>query len=432
MGKGPYSIGIVGCGVAGPAAAALLARDQGGGAGHRVTIFERAAPLRPVGAGLLLQPTGMHVLDKLGVLGPILQCGERVDRLTGITRSGRGVLDLAYADLEPGLFGLGISRGTLFETMLGAVRASGAQVREGVEIVRLVHDTHGRPALVDVGGATHGPFDLVLLCGGARSRLGSLLSKARPYPWGAVWALVPDPDRTFAGVLSQVYDSTTRMIGFLPTGEAEVNGYRGPTVSMFWSVRTGEIDALRAGGEAFAAWKREAAAMAARICGEHLVEAVDSPEMLTPAVYFDTKAAARLPSGVAMLGDAAHAMSPQLGQGANLALWDALVLAEELERGSDEGTAGIDAAVARYSARRRRHVNFYRRMSWLLTPIFQSDRRWISPLRDRLYGRMGKVPWVRRQMALSLAGVKTGALTRMALPERGGGGAGRPEPSICA
>ena len=59
-------IGIVGAGTAGLAAAALLAR-----AGHAVEVLERAPDPGPVGAGLLLQPTGMAVLERLGVLDEV-------------------------------------------------------------------------------------------------------------------------------------------------------------------------------------------------------------------------------------------------------------------------------------------------------------------------------------------------------------------------
>ena len=56
------AVGVVGCGVAGQAASILLAD-----AGHEVTIFERFAEPRPIGAGLLLQPTGLAVLRALGL-----------------------------------------------------------------------------------------------------------------------------------------------------------------------------------------------------------------------------------------------------------------------------------------------------------------------------------------------------------------------------
>ncbi len=126
----PLRIAVVGCGTAGPAVATLLARR-----GHSVDIYERARPLRPVGAGLLLQPTGMSVLHAMGLLPRALQLGHRITRLRGDTSSGRPVLRLSYHDLAPGLFGLGIHRGALFSLLLDAARAQpGVTVHEGIDV----------------------------------------------------------------------------------------------------------------------------------------------------------------------------------------------------------------------------------------------------------------------------------------------------------
>ena len=72
------------------------------------------------------------------------------------------------------------------------------------------------------------------------------------------------------------------------------------------------------------------------------------------------------------LGDAAHATSPQLGQGANLAMIDAVTFADCV-------AAAPDAA---YSAARRRHLNYYQFMTRALTPFFQSDSRLLAVVRD--------------------------------------------------
>ena len=77
-------IAIVGYGSAGQASAVLLERD-----GHEVTVFERVTKPGPVGAGFLLQPSGLQVLWRMGLLEPVLRHGARVDRLFGDTPCGR-------------------------------------------------------------------------------------------------------------------------------------------------------------------------------------------------------------------------------------------------------------------------------------------------------------------------------------------------------
>ena len=105
-------IGIIGCGIAGQAAAIALARD-----GHDVTVFERFAEARPVGAGLLLQPSGQLVLERLGLLDAANKWGAPVDRLHGRTSRDRTIMDLRYAKLGKDVHGLGIHRAALFKVL---------------------------------------------------------------------------------------------------------------------------------------------------------------------------------------------------------------------------------------------------------------------------------------------------------------------------
>jgi FAD-dependent urate hydroxylase len=144
--KKPLRIGIVGYGTGGQAAALLLARD-----GHRVEVFEQAPQLGPVGAGFLLQPTGLAVLWQLGLLDETLRHGARVGRLFGETREGRAVMDMRYRDLDRRLFGLGMQRGALF-ALLDTAWQEARNVHCGRRIVGIdaeagvLHDEHGRGA----------------------------------------------------------------------------------------------------------------------------------------------------------------------------------------------------------------------------------------------------------------------------------------------
>ena len=65
---GPLDIAVIGCGTAGGAAALFLAR-----AGYRVSVFEAVKDSGPVGAGIMVQPIGMRVLARLGLLERILE-----------------------------------------------------------------------------------------------------------------------------------------------------------------------------------------------------------------------------------------------------------------------------------------------------------------------------------------------------------------------
>ncbi|MFT5609232.1 MAG: 2-polyprenyl-6-methoxyphenol hydroxylase-like FAD-dependent oxidoreductase [Parvicella sp.] len=73
-----WNIAIVGSGIAGLSSAAFLKQ-----AGHEVHVFESFEKPAPVGAGLLIQPTGLSVLTKHGLSEKVIQGGQRINRLLG-------------------------------------------------------------------------------------------------------------------------------------------------------------------------------------------------------------------------------------------------------------------------------------------------------------------------------------------------------------
>jgi len=394
-----HTIAVIGAGTAGMAAALFLSR-----AGHRVTLFERVAAPGPVGAGLLLQPTGLYVLEQLGLAARIHACGARVDRLLGATACGRNIMDLRYADLASGWHGLGIHRGALSDTLWSAVQAAGIAQRLGTAADLIEQgDDHVR---IRQHSATAGErFDLAVLADGTFSQLRSQVAiphEIKVYPWGAWWTILRDPDLQFQGALRQRYRRAAQMLGVMPVGQlpAPAND-RTPHVTLFWSVRRKDEAAMRARG--LPAWKDEVLALAPEVAP--LTAQVDAFDQLIFATYADVRMAPWHQGRVVVIGDAAHATSPQLGQGANLALIDALVLARCLAAQPE-----VVPALAAYTTARRAHLNYYQSASSVLTPVFQSDARLLPLLRDLFMPLACHVPGMRGRMLSTLTGSRAGWL----------------------
>jgi len=380
-------IGIIGCGVAGQAAAIALARN-----GHDVSVFERFAEAKPMGAGLLLQPSGLAALERLGLRRHVERWGAPVERLHGRTVKGRNVLDLHYM----GEHGLGVHRAVLFTVLHDALAASGARLILDFEISKIANSDS--PVLIAANDRREGPFDLVINAAGAHDRLRHTLGvRARDplYPWGALWATCTDRQGTFSRALRQVYRHCSIMIGILPIGR--LPGADTDHVAFFWSLPLSQYEAHKQRG--IDALRQDVTALwpdAGPIVGQ-----IARFEDLSLATYRDVNLRPCRFGRVLTIGDAAHGTSPQLGQGANLALIDAVTLAHCLKNVCD-----VDGALYAYGRLRRRHVAYYRAASRWLTPVFQSNSRLIALARDTFMGPSRYLPGVNHLMRTTLAGVR--------------------------
>jgi 2-polyprenyl-6-methoxyphenol hydroxylase-like FAD-dependent oxidoreductase len=370
-------IGIVGAGTAGLASAIALAR-----AGHAVTVFEKHLSLRPLGAGLLIQPQGIAALDALGV-GPAFHAASvPVTRLLGTCHRNWTLVDIPYDACEA----RGVSRAALSQVLLDAALALGVRIRYGAAVDRITVEGE-RATLHGIDAAS---FDLVAIADGAASTLpaqAGLAVASTVYQWGALWAMFDVADWDGQALLEQRYRGTRQMFGLMPT--ARVDGKL--RLSMFWSLPCAGYAAWQAGS--IEAWKDELRALWPQ--AESVIGQIVRHDQFTLATYHHARARRLAGGPVCVIGDAAHAMSPQLGLGSTLAVQDALALAHAVDR------HGPIAGAAAYSGERLCAVRNYQMLSRALTPCFQADSAGLW--RDLIFALGLKLPGVQRLMYRSIA-----------------------------
>lgn len=384
---------MAGAGPTGLAMALMLARQ-----GRRVVVHERFEQAHPVGAGFMLQPTGLHVLDRLGLTDQMAALGQPLHHVFGReARRGRVVLDVHFDHLKTPRHALGVHRAAIFHVLYQACLKAGVTVETGREVVGA---SEGR--LLFQGGGQSAAFDLVVDATGARSAIARDLgarqigSKRRDLAWGALWGTVPWPGAPFdAGALEQVYRGASRMIGVLPCG-ARPDAPAVPLATFFWSLKTEAYEVWRAKG--LEAWKAEVLSLWPEV--EPVLAAITDPDDLTLARYGHHTLTRPVADRLAVVGDAAHSTSPQLGQGVNMGLLDAMALSDALEVHGDLGEA-LNA----YAAARRWHVRLYQALSMGFTPFYQADGGLLPWVRDHLLGKAARLPLAPRLLAATVSGV---------------------------
>lgn len=371
------SVGIAGAGNAGLAAAIAFARQ-----GHDVHVFEKHLQLTAMGAGLLIQPQGIRALEALGMGRALEGIGAPIDRLIGLSHRGWRLLDIDYAETP----GRAVTRHALSSMLYDAALQAGATFHFGCAIAQLQADGPRARVAHTHGGST---FDLFVIADGAASALREPAGLAGPsstYRWGTLW-FQGWVDGWNPRVLQQRFRGTREMMGLLPT---DVDGNR-TRLSMFWSLPGDAVHTWRQTD--IAHWKAHVLSLWPQAAP--MVEQIGSHDDLPFAVYRHTWPRALAKPPYCVIGDAAHAMSPQLGLGTTLAVQDALALASCVQA---HGPA--DGALA-YHARRLRTVQAYQTLSRALTPCFQAQ--YGGWLRDVVFTTGLRIPGVRWLMKRSLA-----------------------------
>jgi 2-polyprenyl-6-methoxyphenol hydroxylase-like FAD-dependent oxidoreductase len=386
-------IAIIGAGIGGLAAAALLHR-----AGHAVTVFERFDRPRPLGSGLVIQPVGQAVLDVVGAGDTARALGAIVNRMVG-HEGRRRVLSVAYRLQAPGL---ALHRASLFHALWMVVQGLGVPLVTAAQVVAapLAGPQRG-VTLAD--GRQCGPYDLVVDAQGAGSVLSPL--KARPLGYGAIWGHVPWPAQTALdpAELRQVYRGAARMAGILPIGCLAED--RTPRAAVFWSMPVADI--ARWHDRPLGAWKADVMALWPAIAP--FLDGITDTAQVTPARYAHGTLARPYAPALVHIGDAAHRASPQLGQGANMALLDAYALSLAL-------AGPWENALQSYARMRRWHVRAYQGMSRMFTPMYQSGSHVLPMVRNHVLAPVADWPGVRGLLTQLVSGDMLPPVAGVAFP----------------
>ncbi|WP_425956515.1 FAD-dependent monooxygenase [Xylanimonas sp. McL0601] len=334
---GRLRVGIVGAGIAGLALAGGLRRR-----GHDVEVFERAPQAVAVGAGISIAPNGVRALEQLGLADAVLSDvrGRRSATTAALLRpDGSVVLRGSARRLNL----LALTRPALHE----ALSAEAGEVRHGVDATVV---PTGRPVITVDGEERR--FDVVLAADGVRSQARAALGldPGLRYAGWTTWRGLTSEPFDLGGRLSETWGRGA-MVGLVPLLDGHAYWFGAAHAPSSVAMAEPRTDALVRFGD----WHAPIRA-AIEASDPRGVVRTDAVELAQPLPSFGR-------GRVALVGDAAHAMTPHLGQGANQAIVDAATLVRLLDAG---GRRGIGEALREYDRRRRPRARVVTRASELV------------------------------------------------------------------
>ncbi|GGF19222.1 FAD-dependent monooxygenase [Hymenobacter cavernae] len=355
---------IIGAGINGLTTARALLN-----LGHTVQVFEAARELREIGAGVVLGANAMQALQQLGLYDAVLAYTQPVKGLRLLDQQGR---PLQIADTEPftrklGFDNVGIHRADLQKALLSELPSDVVQL--GKPFVRF--DEKGNQVIAHFSDDSTATGDALLAADGIRSRVRlQLLPKSQPrYAGYTCWRAVVDAANLGlpSGNSTEIWGTQGRRFGYVPLVDGRVYWFACvntpiPNDPAFKNLGKAEVQQI------FADLPHPVSELLAHT----------PTEAYLWGDILDIKPIRHFAYGrVLLLGDAAHATTPNLGQGAGQAVEDAAVLASCLQKHAE-----LSAAFCEFERRRRPRTTRIVQTSWFLGWASQIRNPFIYKLRN--------------------------------------------------
>ncbi|MEY2845185.1 MAG: hypothetical protein RL076_731 [Chloroflexota bacterium] len=340
--------------------------------GHQVTVYERVATYTSVGAGIALWPNAVKVFNQIGVGGAIRARGT-AHRTGGIHNKRGATLVAAHTDDIEARYGAPTI--VMHRTVLMDILRNALFVRPhyGIAVTAYTQDATGVTVQLSNGTSSHGAA--LIVADGIHSRIRQQWFPhiAPRYAGYTAWRGVCYFDHDRVGKRwGEWLGSRGMRFGVTPLTDNQIYWYathnQPPEQLIPSSERQAHLHTL------FADWGIPIAA---------IIAATPSTAILQHDIY-DLPALPSWTDGrVALLGDAAHAMTPNLGQGGCQAIEDALVLAKSFQHYDD-----VPDALLAYQQARKQYVEAVVAQSRTTGLLLGPNSRVLSSIRDILIARL--------------------------------------------
>jgi len=358
-----YKILIVGGGIAGLSVMRALENK-----GFSPELVEQSDTIHSDGTGILLGFNAVSVLENLGLKNEVEHAGVKLSTMSAFDEKGESVVacDLDYVQVKSGYATYGIDREGLINILSSSINK--AQIKTATKVIQVRQTPQGVEAVFDDGSVKH--YDLLIGADGIHSAVRKAIFGEIPLRDAkqGCWRFIAKTPENFTKNGIFEYFGVGKRAGYMPMQNGELYAYILLNANEYDARHMPSTQELLQRCEAFEGdWH-----MIAQALKEPLRTRFDALKDLSQICIAKDR--------VVLIGDAAHAVTPNLGQGAAMGLEDAELLAYYLDT-----SESIQSALQAFEKRRYKRVEAIKNKFYIIGKIAQSSSPLFCKLRNAFY-----------------------------------------------